>query len=91
MSCAKYEVKGGGGTGYYIGMTKCKIKDKIKEYVKDIKSNKTITGFSQIYYNNININFNSSVKFANYFNHYCAIKREIVKILSKEKCCNFRC
>ena len=49
LSCSAISKKRGGEKGSYIGMTKRKIKERIKERQNDIKQGKYNTALEQFY------------------------------------------
>ena len=77
-------------TGSYIGMTKQKIKDRIKEHCSNILHNIQTIALAQLYIKKkINIDFNNVKKIAPYNNHSYTIKRESCEIVTNLDSCNF--
>ena len=72
-----------------IGLTRRKIKEKIREYKGDIWNGIEKTDIVKITLNeNININYDKTRKVTNYNNRNYAYFRELTEILSNKKACN---
>ena len=75
--------------GCYIGVTKRKIKERIKEHQNDIRNSKNNTAIAKLALNqNIQINFNNLKKLANYNNRTYGYCREAIEIENSREACN---